>query len=272
MARRQRKPLRFSMFMFQDIITCVTGIMILVTLILGLEFITRVDASPSNQIHEQDIKTVQTISELKHEIESAEKRINSARVSTEGLPSLDANELKSRADDLAADSDAIEREIAATEVQVRDNERKLEDAKAASAEEAKAIREEKETIEKQIATADEELKRIEDGKRILYRIGVHGKPTWLIEITSKGYRVAQIGVNAAPKTMTIAMINDWAKSLDKSSAAFLLVVKPGGKGAYLRIRSLLADDQLGKFGFDVGVHVVAADQDVLDPERGAGSL
>jgi hypothetical protein len=245
--------------------------MILVTLILGLEFVTRVSASPSGQAAEQPERTAKTIADLKREIEKVEAKINSARVSAADLPSLDATQLKVEADELVAESDAMERELSAAKAQASEDQRKLQDAKTSAAQDSKVIDAERKALEDRIAKEEEDLRRIEDGTRILFRSGIHGKHTWLIEITSEGYRLGEIGVKEPPKTMTISALNDWAKSLDPSSNAFLLIVKPGGKAAYLRCRSLLADEQRGNYGFDVGMQVVAADQDVLDPETGAGS-
>jgi hypothetical protein len=266
--RRRDSELRFSLFMFQDIITCVTGIMILITLILGLEFITRVNASPAEQTVQQDDETKESIAELKHEIEIAEAKIKSARIPVEDLPSLDADDLKRRADDMAAESDAIEAEIATEEARLNAKKGTLDSTKNASVEEIANIHQEIKRIEEQIAEAKKRLKDIEGGKRVYYKTGVHGKATWIIEVTSEGYRVAQIGVAARPRSMTVVDLFAWAKTLDRSNA-FLLVIKPGSKSAMEKCRSLLTEQQNG--GFDVGIHLVGLDQEVLDPEKGAGT-
>jgi hypothetical protein len=186
------------------------------------------------------------------------------------LPSLDAAELKRRADDLAIESDNLEAEIAAKTDSLHAKEASLGSAKNESANERKKAQETEQSIEKEIAKAESKLKDVEGGKQVFFKSGVHGKATWLIEITADGYRVALIGKAEPPKSMMMSEVIKWARTLDTSSNAFLLVLKPRGKSGFERCRSLLADTEAGGFGFDVGVHVVAEDQIVLDPVTGAG--
>ena len=58
MSRRGRNKSAFSLFVFQDIIMSVTGIMILITLILSLEMMERQEESPRE-------RTSEIISQLK---------------------------------------------------------------------------------------------------------------------------------------------------------------------------------------------------------------
>ena len=51
--RRSARQSAFSLFSFQDIITSVTGIMVLITLLLAVELINRTEASPPMQTREQ---------------------------------------------------------------------------------------------------------------------------------------------------------------------------------------------------------------------------
>jgi hypothetical protein len=270
MARRRSSQLLFSLFMFQDIITCVTGIMILITLILGLEFISRVSASPAAQTVQQSSDTRISIDELNRELLAAEAQLRTTRVSAEDLPSLDPDQLKRRADDLAAESDGLEAEITTKSDALHKKEISLAKVKTDAAKDEEKAIDDEESLEREIADAESKLKDIEGGKQIFFKSGVHGKATWLIEITDTGYRIALIGVVEPPKSMLMAELIKWVGTLDKNSNAFLLVLKPKGKSAFERCRSLLADTADGGFGFDVGVHVVAEDQTVLDPETGAG--
>ena len=46
MSRRRRRSAPFSLFAFQDIITSVTGIMLVITMLLALELLERTDVAP----------------------------------------------------------------------------------------------------------------------------------------------------------------------------------------------------------------------------------
>lgn len=78
MSRRGQNGVAFSLFAFQDIITSVTGIMILVTLILALELLQQMEASPSQRTKEvvQDIdSTVTSVTELDAAVARNQARI-----------------------------------------------------------------------------------------------------------------------------------------------------------------------------------------------------
>ena len=47
--RRNHTTAAFSLFAFQDIITSVTGVMIMITLLLAVELVNRVEQSPAVQ-------------------------------------------------------------------------------------------------------------------------------------------------------------------------------------------------------------------------------
>ena len=61
--RRVVASTAFSLFSFQDIITSVTGIMVLVTLMLALELITRVQTSAPAQTAVQTKRVEVTVEE-----------------------------------------------------------------------------------------------------------------------------------------------------------------------------------------------------------------
>ena len=63
MVRRRKKQVTFSLFAFQDIITSVTGIMILATLMLAVEFIQRIDGAPPRQTEKIAARLRQSLEE-----------------------------------------------------------------------------------------------------------------------------------------------------------------------------------------------------------------
>ena len=70
--RRRRRPQEepFSLFSFQDIITSLTGIMIILVLLLVLEVATITDRQvPSPEHQEQDLELHQRITELRRQLE-----------------------------------------------------------------------------------------------------------------------------------------------------------------------------------------------------------
>src|SRR5688572_28379815 len=82
MSRRGRGGTPMSFFAFQDIITSVTGIMILVTLILALEFIQKSEGSPKNQtkqITEELTAAVQQTAAMKMTVAAAQEEISKLR-------------------------------------------------------------------------------------------------------------------------------------------------------------------------------------------------
>jgi hypothetical protein len=266
-SRRRTKLAAFSLFSFQDIITSITGIMILVTLILALELVSRTESAPTAQTNQQITTTEKSIAQLKAEITTYQRELDSQSGAFADLPSLDRSYLAQ----LVQDSEDAARQLQSDLSSLRDRQvkRKIKldevepDATRQQLSEEQQVRD----LERQVAAAQKKLAELQQSRRIFFQSGVHGKTMWLVEVTSQGFLAAQIGVSAPPKRYTTASaLGNWISSLDSNSNAIYMTVKPSGVSNFE-----LGRKEIQQHNFDVGYQVVGEQQQVLDPNLGAAT-
>ena len=270
MSKRRNSGSAFSLFSFQDIITSVTGIMILITLILALELLDRVEASPANGNAQEYEQIVEVIAELEEEIQRLEQQLEAATSRLENLPSLDIAEIERQTEAVEDDIRRLGGEIDRAADNLTEKRKKLNQSesefdrtKVENAKQLERLREEAKRLEAR-------LRKIEDGNRIIYQQGSTGKRTWLVEVTKLSLRVAPIGSDTKPRSFRDQSgLADFAETLNRSTDMFLLVVKPDGSSRFDGIKLRLGKEGLG---FDVGYHLAGQDQVVLDPQTGAGGI
>ena len=265
MRRTSEQPL--SLFSFQDIITSVTGVMILLTLLLSIELIQRVVSSAPQQTKLQVTASTQSIEEMKAEIDDLQSKLQSSGVLPKDLPSLDAAALKEKRLQLEEANDQLRREV--TELTERLDQKRGEvvSAETTSAAEQQRLAEEIAQLEQAATEAKEKLDSINSSNRIFFKKEPGGKETWIVEVTASGLQAAKIGVAAKPQQFaTVQSFAKLLKSLDSGATAFYLIVKPEGELLFEEVK-----ESVRNAGFDVGFNVVATDQQVIDPNTGAAA-
>lgn len=272
MSRKRSTQVAFSLFSFQDIITSVTGIMILITLILALELVSRVQSAPAYQTEQQQDVTRETIEDLRRQLAELEQSAdNSSEVDIRGLPSLDPGELHRRTEALQQSAASLEDQIEEARKRAAEKAQEADSARREAAADADAAQEEIRRIEQAIADAKAKLAEIKGRGRIYFKPGHPEVTTWLVEAKEASLLVAQLGVSAVPRTFTLIQEFDlWARDLDPAQNDFLLIVKPGGENRADKCKQLLRDPVNGR-GFHVGLQVMPDDRVVIDPETGAGA-
>src|SRR5687767_1677296 len=121
MSRRGRGGTPISLFSFQDIITSVTGIMILITLILALEVIQNTEKSPQNRTQEltaelqqaaQQAASVQTtVAATQAEIEKLRANLTSSETELLATVKVDSAQVSRQLQDLAELSKLLDAEL-----------------------------------------------------------------------------------------------------------------------------------------------------------------
>jgi hypothetical protein len=264
MARR-KKSMAFSLFAFQDIITSVTGIMVLVTLILALELIQQKESSPPVKTAQVVSQTRAAVAQNEVEIQQLQSRLETGREQMAQVAAFDATHVSQQLKDLKELNDDLDREL--------DEYAEESEAAARRKDEAKAEQDRRssdsQTLEQLTADVKKETELIEKlrkSNRTIFKPPEGASKTpWLVEVSGEGLIVAQWGVSAPPKRFqNPAELRDFAAGRDKGSEYFVLLVKPAGIENFGQARSLLK-----RAGFDVGFDLLRTDQSALDPETGA---
>jgi hypothetical protein len=274
MARRAKNEQAFSLFAFQDIIMSVTGIMILVTLILALELMEKVENSPTQRT--QDVienidSTVASVVDLEQTVARNQARIDELKnLLAQG--DLEIGEVA------GFDQRAVEQDIdnmRQMEAQLASELAELAKRMEQSADQRAEIEEEHESIDvaaikKMLDDVEQKKKDLEELKnRVIFNpTAGDAKTPWLVEITAQGITVAKTGVSAPPtKHASVNEFKAWAQqNLDKNRDYFVLLVKPDGIATFDGVRKGLRQS-----GFDLGFDLLETDKVAIDPEKGAAA-
>ena len=258
--RRDESPVSF--FSFQDVITSVTGILILVTLLLTLELVARGEAAPAA------IEQEPSASELRGRLRDGEQQLSRLKKQTAELQAILGE--AATASPVAAEEDVevLEREIRAA----RDRGRQLRNEVAAAESELQTARTAAESdanraAEAQSAAAESQrrLEAFRQSKRLVVLPGGdERKKPLLVECAGGGVTVASLegdgGLRVLQKWQgeAVGELLEWARSRDAGTEYFLVMVRPDGVSAGKRAILLLREA-----GFDVGWEPLEADVQLM---------
>lgn len=271
MSRRDRSQQPFSLFAFQDIITSVTGIIVMITLILTLELLQREPDAPAAQ-------TKRLIEQLRPALAAAEKEVAALAAQLAGGQSTLAEAAKLSPSRLEKDRyetvqavAQLERETAALESQAERLDRQRE-TQAAEWNARAGDRATLEQLQAELAELKAEREQLERQNRVVYNPTDAGQTAWLVEVAGDRLTAAQAGASAPPLAFdaTVSLLRqraffNWAEARAAEGGYFVLLVRPQGIKAFDALREGLRDRRLD-FGFDL----IGRDVVVIDPAKGAG--
>jgi len=212
--RRRSGGPTFSLFAFQDIITCVMGIMLLLTLMLAVE-LSATEVTSSQSAAEDSLQTLET--------ESAE------------LLTATSQEEAQRTESLARTSQL-------TLNGIRQQFTGLQ-----------AILEETQSLESQLAARQQELDQLNSGSKLVYnRHSSSTKFCWIIELDSPTQiRAGLMGdASACTKLQDVATTIEWIANKPAQDSSVMLLVKPGGAACLKELSAEFRRREI-PYGFDL---------------------
>ncbi|MGC1272322.1 MAG: hypothetical protein WBC44_01340 [Planctomycetaceae bacterium] len=265
MARGRSGPV-VSLFAFQDIITSVSGILIVVVLLMALELIEQPEADASSPSADARSMT-EALTAAEAERESLKSLLDDETDAVEAAAGTSAGELARQ----IADSEA---EIQRLDVQIHNLQSDAEalDAAAAALEvkqfDAADVLAEIEQLGRRADALRSEVESTRKDDRIVYAFprGVN-KSGWLVVLNADDIAVAPIGVVARPtwfrgESTAAEEFLDWSKA--RPADYFLLLIRPAGIDDFDAVEEDFRDRSV-EYGFDV----LGERATVLHPERGA---
>ena len=270
MGRRRRSALaKFSLFSFQDIITCLMGIMLLLTLLIAM------------QIVEQPARSSSELSEQRQQLAAA---IDTLKQQTAVLREQAKNNRQVLSSGVLASPELLAPKLAEAAVARATAEQELRQLQAAATAETKAAAEavllaaDKATdseAEQQRMIA--ELKRLQvlqnsvlSGNRVVYnQYRGSADSCWIVEFTDDNtIHAARIGHAQKPMSFaSIPSVVTWIRNQRQQGAEFLILLKPAATEA-----SELLPEMLRRENIPHGYDLLGQDQTALDPEQGAAAL
>ena len=271
MSRRGRSRAAFSLFAFQDIITSVTGIMVLITLILAVELLTRSENAPakaSERIIEEVEQTYAQIESAAAEneamIEKLKARLQKGQQDVNDMSQYDSSEIAQKLKDAQAVGDQLRRENSKLQTEMKrakDRQREIE-SKWENISSDKPIRD----IETETAKKAEQLEKLrKNNMRIFKPAKGESRQAWIVEVSNGRILVAQYGKQGKPQQFSSSgAFRSWANNRSNKSDYFVVLVKSDGVPLYDEIFPWMRYEK--RFG--VITDLLSMDQSAIDPNLG----
>ena len=265
MPGRTRKSSAFSLFAFQDIITSVTGIMILVTLTLALELLQRKEGSPSQRTAEVVPQLRAAALANEDEIRRLDQRLRQGLAALEQLAPIDDDQVRRQLADLQRLNEELDKEVKQLAQQGESSLQRKTEIEA----EKRRRASDSQTLQQLLAEVEAKRQQIEKlrktNRTIFNPTPGQAKSPWLVEVDGEGFTVAPWGKAAPPQRFrNSSQLKSFAAGRNRDAEYFVLLVKPDGVEDFGR-----ALHALREAGFDVGFDLLTASQTAIDPETGA---
>lgn len=260
MSRKASGP-GVSFFAFQDIITSVVGIFILITILLILDFLQRVEAAATAKKAANDAAPViEAIQTLKDDI---------ARMSKDVEARSQAQSKNARINKFNRDDEfqAMKNKVAVIEQQVRkaselsaDLEQKLDSAEEESTktesrkDEINSQERELQAVLAKLKVLDQQLGELQNDSTPVFRdVSENGQFLTIIVLQRGAIELKDAmtkTTEAWQGARRLDRLREWLATAELGSRQLYVVVKPGGAGDFQAIRRDLSNSNT-KYGFNV---------------------
>lgn len=271
MRRRTTPDAAFSLFSFQDIITSVMGIIVLILLVVALELATRQFVSPA--FHQSLVRqdTAEALALARARLQDVQLALQ--RGDWSELAALNKNAIAEEANQLSHLLPALSEDVAAARHKLDLLSQKRSEAELAS----NARRTEEATLRRLRELRDalrSEMDQLKTSRIFFYRHRVlPGSTPWVVQLSATQILAAQLGPEQRPLTfeglfpaIRRQRFLAWAARRDPSREYFILVIRPSGASDGSIIETEL------RRRFNVALDLIAEDQLAIDPERGAPTI
>ncbi|MBW3599839.1 MAG: hypothetical protein KY475_21530 [Planctomycetes bacterium] len=272
MTRRSHRRPAFSLFAFQDIITSVTGVVILTTLLLTLELIQRELASAAHvppQVHatlSREIEEAEReLGRMMEEVRRSEQKLADVEAVAGGRIEATIAQLRQeivQLRDAASRWNSQEQLLAKQRDQLRAENRQLDPKQVELAQ-----------LQREAVRAREKIEELRNSNRLIYNpVAGSGKTAWLVDLSPERLLVAAVGRTEPPVQLS-ASASSWQRSnfvrwladRDPRIDYFVLLVRPDATDVYEEVRTILE-----LRNFDLGIDLIGSDATVVDPSKGTG--
>ena len=258
--RRRKQTEAFSLFSFQDIITSVTGILVLLTLFLALQLVqpksfdtAASEAAPDVNLKRSVAQIDAQIAQLRQSLDSGHRFLNEFAALSPSSLAQEEEQLKQSIARFRSEMPHLRSDIAAIQ-------REPEKPDTVSRDELAALN-------RKIASLNQQIESLKATNRIVYNVapGVK-KAAWLVDLSPDSISVAKPGVKnslvkfeGVPNGTLPEQFLSWTKSRDPNSDYFVLLVRPKSLALYRQIYERLNDT-----GFAIGVDLLERDATLVD--------
>lgn len=271
MAGRNRRRSPFTLFSFQDIITSVTGIMLLLILLLAIELLQRRVGADGGSA-ETARRLAEAANEAREEIERLEALLRQDGAAVMELAAASPETLRRQGHETRQQIERLRSEVARAEA-AEQAQKQAEDRALAAGFERGADRRQLEELQARADELREKREQLARSNRLIYNpVQGDAKQAWIVELSEGRFVAAPLGRVAAPleraEASAAGLLRAFRAFLGGRNAAreyIVLIVKPSAARAFAALESAVVDS-----GFDLGFDLIGEDQTVIDPQTGAG--
>lgn len=226
--RRRNQVAAFSLFSFQDIISCVMGIMILVTLILALEVIDGGEIKHVSDVKERLAANRALIADLQREIARMQMSLDQVVTNTGLLAGIDSEQLQQDIVEGLQKKDQLTKRLAEQEVHLSKLSVEIVNANREIAASSVEKDRQNELGRKRVNEQRERLKSIINSEIVVFR-DPPKRQIFLVEVTRGGYLVAKYGAIEPPTRCTTQQeLGDFLDQKVSLDPVLYFIVKPSG--------------------------------------------
>ncbi|PHS08274.1 MAG: hypothetical protein COA78_12940 [Blastopirellula sp.] len=266
--RRRSSQQPISLFAFQDIITAVTGIFILIMLILAIQIVdTQHQTSEPAEIvaSDRDLEILEELTLSVVEITSEIDRLNEmtalAAGSTPDQLSEDIKNLREAVVQLKTERDAKDQQVLKLNNQVQSLQNELKGSQ---------LQTRTEQLKQKLKDIESKRSKLKATNRIVYNLqNLAGKQAWLVDISDEGILAAPFGEVTAPlkfPSRTSSAFREWLDSQSDRNCHIVLFIRPNVIDQFLPIKKMIT-----QHGISVGFDLIGEADTVIDPVSGASS-
>lgn len=259
MSRRRAQGPSVSFFAFQDIITSVVGIFVLITLIMMLDLVQRTDSSSASQQLVADTFSA-AITDLETQLAQLQKRSNELDVLASKIGAVQVFNKDDIEKELRASIQRLNEQIERTEQlnretqQLVDNQTKVQTKLQIESQKRSPDRDELAKLLKELDKLDSKIGELELDEPLVFKSQpLNGRSVVVIEVTSAGAVVLDLQADRRSTMRAQNLERDfesWMKSHAKGSYHYFLLIRPGGATNFDTLRAILVKDS-ASYGYDV---------------------
>lgn len=262
MKRRRAPTEAFSLFSFQDIITSVTGVIILVTLLLAVELIKRPPVQAARPQDRANEKLESQIAAMEREREALSTLVQEDAEFLRESASLSLSDLEQARSELSRRVGEAEHSIKEiTEILKQSIVRRS----AAESELSRTETESLAQIQAENAALASELEVIKSSNQVVYNQSRRAqKAAWLVDLEADRIRVLKPGnagvtvdFSEPSEAERVRSFVEWATTRDPQKGYFVLLVRPESIGAYQSVY-----EKANELKYDLGFDLLASDTEV----------
>lgn len=259
MARRRSRGFAVSFFAFQDIITSVVGIFVLITLVMMVNLLSRTAASQQPLRKNDDVYT-QTIRELEERLKQLQIQAEKLDQLSDSVGTIQVFNKEEAAKKLMAGlmslNEQIEKndnrnsELERLNSQLTQSETKLQieiDNRSPDRDELKNLIQELEQLDTKVQALKIDMPLIFKSQQL------QGRSIIVVDITRQGLKVLDLDknlrTNFGPGNVE-KQFGAWIKQLDLNKCHFILMVRPRASMRFAEVRDVL-DDAGASYGYDI---------------------